>query len=132
MGGEAAHAGLFSTAKEVAAFGAAWLRAIKLGDVLSKETARTAVTRRPLGRGLGWDFKTPPHSSAGTRFREASFGHLGFTGCSLWVDPSRELSAALLTNRIYFGRENDKLKRLRPQFHDAAAALADNQMFFAG
>jgi CubicO group peptidase (beta-lactamase class C family) len=59
--------------------------------------------------------------SCGDLFAPGSFGHTGFTGTSLWVDPSRELVVALLTNRVHFGRTGHIL-RLRPRFHNAVAA----------
>jgi CubicO group peptidase (beta-lactamase class C family) len=118
MGGVSAHAGLFAPASEVAMFGAAWLSARTRGDCISRDLAVKATTPRPLGRGLGWDFKSPTGSSAGRRFGPRSFGHLGFTGCSLWVDPDRNLSVALNTNRVHFGRNNVSIREFRPKFHD--------------
>jgi CubicO group peptidase (beta-lactamase class C family) len=85
---------------------------------LPRDLARLAVSRRPLGRALGWDLKSPEGSSAGERISKNAFGHLGFTGCSLWVDPERALSMTLLTNRVCFGRNNDKIRKFRPRFYD--------------
>lgn len=119
MGGVAAHAGIFSTASALAKFGAAWLKTMRNSAWLPKEIAELAIQRRPSGRGLGWDLKSETSSSAGAKMSGLSFGHLGYTGCSLWVDPTRNISIALLTNRVYFGRENDKIRSFRPVFHDA-------------
>jgi CubicO group peptidase (beta-lactamase class C family) len=118
MGGISAHAGLFATASDVAALGAAWLESRKRGGFISRDLAVEATTPRLLGRGLGWDFKSPAGSSAGTHLGPQSFGHLGFTGCSLWVDPQRDLSVALNTNRVHFGRNNLSIREFRPKFHD--------------
>ena len=78
-------------------------------------------------RGLGFDHALGPHSTAGTRMSEnhstPTFGHLGFTGCSLWVDPIRHLSVALLTNRVFPTRANvHGIKAFRPHFHDTLVA----------
>lgn len=118
MGGLAGHAGLFATATDVARFGAAWLMTREEGGWLAADLARLAVRRRPLGRGLGWDLRSPEGSTAGTRFSADSFGHLGFTGCSLWVDPVANVAVALLTNRVCLGRDNDAIRAFRPAFHD--------------
>jgi CubicO group peptidase (beta-lactamase class C family) len=123
MGGLAGHAGLFATATDVARFGAAWLSACEEGGWLSADLARLAVRRRPLGRGLGWDLRSPEGSTAGSRFSPESFGHLGFTGCSLWVDPVADVAVALLTNRVCFGRDNDAIRAFRPAFHDGVMGL---------
>ncbi|HUT77391.1 MAG TPA: serine hydrolase domain-containing protein [Polyangia bacterium] len=123
MGGLAGHAGLFAAAADVARFGAAWLEARRDGGWLPAELASRATRRRPLGRGLGWDLKNPDGSSAGARFSIESFGHLGFTGCSLWVDPLTGVAAALLTNRVCFGRDNDAIRGFRPAFHNAISDL---------
>lgn len=118
MGGVSGHAGLFATAEDVARLGAAWLKALASGEWISKSLAARAVARRPLGRALGWDLKDPGQSSAGTLMGPDSFGHLGFTGCSLWVDPDAGVSVALNTNRVIFGRDNLKIRDFRPRFHD--------------
>jgi CubicO group peptidase (beta-lactamase class C family) len=123
MGGLAGHAGLFAAAADVVRLGAAWLAARRRGGWLPADLALRATTRRPLGRGLGWDFKSPEGSSAGAVFSGGSFGHLGFTGCSLWADPEAGVAVALLTNRVCYGRENDSIRAFRPAFHDAVMDL---------
>ncbi|MBW2277958.1 MAG: beta-lactamase family protein [Deltaproteobacteria bacterium] len=125
MGGVAGHAGLFATAGDVAQLGVAWLKALDDGDWLPSELAQLAVARRPFGRGLGWDLKSEEGSSAGALMGSRTFGHLGFTGCSLWVDPDRELSVTLLTNRVHPSRHNEGIKTLRPVFHDALVGALD-------
>lgn len=123
MGGVSGHAGLFATASDVAHFGAAWLQALSGSQWLSQHLAQKAVRSRASGRGLGWDTKSPVGSSAGSNLSGQAFGHLGFTGCSLWVDPERRLSIALSTNRVHFGRNNLKIRHFRPAFHDLLASF---------
>jgi len=122
MGGVAGHAGLFGTASAVLAVSGAWLESyLGRGRFLSPDLVRHFVTRqdRTAGSswGLGWDTPSVP-SSSGTRFSPNSFGHLGYTGTSLWVDPVCELEVILLSNRVHPTRQNDKLKEFRPLIHD--------------
>ena len=126
MGGIAGHAGLFGSAEDVARFGAAWIAARKQSTWLTADIAEAATSRHHFDRGLGWDFKSQVASSAGTKLGDAAFGHLGFTGCSLWVDPERQISIALLTNRVFYGRENRRIRTFRPTFHDQLVAIVDN------
>jgi CubicO group peptidase (beta-lactamase class C family) len=121
MGGITGHAGLFACASDLARFGMAWLDAVERGRWLSRDLAAKAITRRPLGRGLGWDLKSAEASSAGTRLGPRTFGHLGFTGGSLWVDPDLRLSIALLTNRVHPTRDNTAIRGFRSAFHDLVA-----------
>ncbi|TAJ27595.1 MAG: serine hydrolase, partial [Nitrospirae bacterium] len=67
--------------------------------------------------GLGWDTPSAP-SSSGTRFSSRSFGHLGYTGTSLWVDPQCELEVVLLSNRVHPTRKNEAIRQFRPLIHD--------------
>jgi CubicO group peptidase (beta-lactamase class C family) len=74
--------------------------------------------------------RTPGASSSGGYFSDASYGHTGFVGNSLWVDPARELVVALLTNNVFYGREGEKRDALftfRPAFHDAVIAALEGQ-----
>ncbi len=125
MGGVAGHAGVFSTAYDLFLFAREILRARRgEGRVLTRQSALRMTTRvaEPPGctRTPGWDTPAPAGGSqAGSRFPEGSFGHLGYTGCSLWIDPSREATVVLLTNRIVHGKQNDGIKTLRPRIHDA-------------
>jgi CubicO group peptidase (beta-lactamase class C family) len=80
-------------------------------------------TRRqssPAGtsRGLGWDTPSPP-SQSGKHFSPSSFGHLGYTGTSLWIDGERKIAIALLTNRTWPDNQSKLIKQMRPAFHDA-------------
>jgi serine-type D-Ala-D-Ala carboxypeptidase len=120
LGGVAPHAGLFSTAEDLARFAQAMLSGGR--PILRPETV-TVFTRResaPAGtsRALGWDTPSAP-SQSGKHFSPASFGHLGYTGTSLWIDPERQFSITLLTNRTWPDCANQAIKQVRPRFHDA-------------
>ena len=120
MEGVAGHAGLFSTAADLAAFANAMLRGGK--PILRRDTLVTFTQRQgePAGtsRGLGWDTPSAP-SQAGRYFSTSAFGHLGYTGTSLWIDPVRQISITLLTNRTWPDCTNQAIKQVRPRFHDA-------------
>jgi serine-type D-Ala-D-Ala carboxypeptidase len=120
MGGLAGHAGLFAPAVDVARFAECMLRG---GSPILKPATVTLFTRREgspadSSRALGWDTPSPP-SSSGRHFSPQSFGHLGFTGTSLWIDPDRQLSVTLLTNRTWPDRTSQLIKPFRPLLHDA-------------
>lgn len=120
MGGVAGHAGLFSTAYDVAVFAEFMLRGgAPLLDLHTVELF-TRRERHPANtsRALGWDTPSPP-SQSGRYFSPDSYGHLGFTGTSLWIDPKRHLSVTLLTNRTWPDRSSQAIKQIRPAFHDA-------------
>ena len=120
MGGIAGHAGLFASAYDVALFAQAMLNG---GSPILRPETVALFTRREqsppqTSRALGWD--TPSHpSQSGKFFSSSSFGHLGYTGSSLWIDPERQLSITLLTNRTWPDSSNQGIKHVRPQFHDA-------------
>jgi beta-glucosidase-like glycosyl hydrolase/CubicO group peptidase (beta-lactamase class C family) len=124
LGGVAPHAGLFSTARSLGRFAQMMLNGGAYGGrrLLNPETIALFTRRAELvpgsSRALGWDTPSPP-SSAGAFFSASSYGHTGFTGTSLWIDPERELFVILLTNRVHPTRENSKITELRPAFHDA-------------
>lgn len=125
MGGVAGHAGLFSTAREVYRLVRLWLDSIAGKGGLDPALAELFVTRQqgsgiPAGTtwGLGWDTPSRPHSSSGQFFSSSSFGHLGFTGTSIWVDRKEDLAVILLTNRVDPSRENQKIRLFRPALHD--------------
>jgi CubicO group peptidase (beta-lactamase class C family) len=124
LGGVAGHAGLFAPAISPLRLGQLWLDALA-GQVplLPADLAREAVRDQARGgyRGLGWVIRSPEGSSSGRYFSPSSFGHTGFTGTSLWIDPERELIVSLMTNRVYFGRDHDDILRFRPAIHDAIA-----------
>lgn len=123
LGGVAGHAGLFGTAAAVAQVAHWWLsewmggEATEVSRLVRQFTAR--VTQVPgSSRALGWDTPSAP-SSSGQYFSSDSFGHLGFTGTSVWIDPRKALIVVLLTNRVHPTRANDGIKAFRPQLHDA-------------
>ncbi len=119
MGGIAGHAGLFAPAAEVARFAECMLRGG--GPILRGATVEFFTRREasPPGtsRALGWDTPSKP-SQSGQYFSPRSFGHLGYAGTSLWIDPERRLSITLLTNRTWPDRQNQAIMQFRPRFHD--------------
>ena len=120
LGGITAHAGLFSTAEDVSRFAHVILTG---GSPILRAETIALFTRReetPEGtsRSLGWDTPSPP-SQSGSHFGPHSYGHLGYTGTSLWIDPDRQLSITFLTNRTWPDCSNPAIKRFRPQIHDA-------------
>ena len=132
LGGIAPHAGLFGIAREVAAFGQAMLNGGVYGGqrLADAETVALFTRRAELvpgsSRALGWD--TPSHpSSAGRYFSAHSFGHTGFTGTSLWIDPELDLIVVLLTNRVHPTRDNIAIRTLRPAIHDAVVLAIDDR-----
>ncbi|MED5373955.1 MAG: serine hydrolase domain-containing protein [Myxococcota bacterium] len=128
MGGVAGHAGVFSTATDVARFGQAILeerrgaRRLARPEIVAEFLAIDAPESLPQ-RSLGWDRPAGTGSTAGSELGQGplgAVGHLGFTGCSLWIDLDRELVAALLTNRVFPSRTSTAgIRALRPAFHDA-------------
>ena len=120
MGGVAGHAGLFGTARSVFSAFSEWRSAFRqCGSGLAPAVAREFAEREKFQGefGLGWMFPSSP-SSSGSLFSRKSFGHLGFTGTSIWYDPDADLGVVFLTNRVHPTRENDRLKALRPLLHD--------------
>lgn len=131
MGGISGHAGLFGTAADVLRYGQAWLdggRGSSGDKILSPATIAAATRDQTAGlgdrRGLGWALRSPAGSPAGDFFSGSAFGHTGFTGTSLWIDPGLDLVAVLLTNRVHPTRENPAIIKLRPRFHNILAAAA--------
>ncbi len=120
LGGVAGHAGLFASVEDVARFAYAMLPANS--SLVRPGTLRlfTAREASPPGtsRALGWDTPSPP-SQSGKYFSPHSYGHLGYTGTSLWIDPERNVSVTLLTNRTWPDCSNQAIRRIRPQVHDA-------------
>jgi CubicO group peptidase (beta-lactamase class C family) len=128
LAGVAGHAGLFSTARDVAALGQMYLDGGVSGGrrILSRhvviEMTRMQVDSGDNPRGLGWLQRSRGWSSSGQLFGPRSYGHTGFTGTSLWVDPDRDLVVALLTNRVYYGRDQAGIADFRPRLHDAVVS----------
>lgn len=120
MGGVAGHAGAFGNTSDLMSFSAAMLGC---GTALFQKETVALFTRRqssPAGtsRALGWDTPSSP-SQSGNHFSPSSFGHLGYTGTSLWIDGERRIAVALLTNRTWPDNASKLIKQIRPAFHDA-------------
>jgi len=116
VGGIAGHAGLFGSAMSVARLGQAWLDGcgvFGLSESLVRESTREQAVTDGERRGLGWMLKSHENSSAGDAFSPDSFGHTGFTGTSLWIDPHARLVVALMTNSVYVGRAHMQTHPLR-------------------
>lgn len=122
------HAGLFGDAMAVLGLGEAIVDALhgRRPEWLSPEQVAHLVREREGGTlRAGFDGKSAGASSAGTLFGARTFGHLGFTGTSLWVDPDRALVGVLLTNRVHPSREKTAIRKARPKVYDAIARWAD-------
>ncbi len=125
LGGAAGHAGLFGTAAAVGTFARIVLRAAR-GDAeqptpFTPELVARFTTRSRVpgsSRALGWDTMLPT-SSCGTLMSPSAFGHVGYTGTSLWIDPARDRYFVLLTNRAFGGGTLDQMRGVRRAFHDA-------------
>lgn len=125
MGGVAGHAGLFGTAADVARLAEMYRAggATAAGRALLRPTAQEAVREQVVGvderRGLAWALKASDRHSCGEKLSSNSFGHTGYTGTSVWVDPQRSLTIVLLTNRVLFSRQAEPIRTLRAAVHDA-------------
>ncbi len=132
MRGVAGHAGLFSNVPDLLRFASAILHpgiernprtgAAQAGESIFHASAIEEFSRRqgPEGssRALGWD--TPSaESSSGRHFSQHSIGHLGYSGCSLWIDLDARIAVVLLTNRTWPDRRSQAIRTVRPRFHDA-------------
>jgi serine-type D-Ala-D-Ala carboxypeptidase len=132
LDGVAGHAGLFSSARDMAVYGQAILdaaRGLETPLFAAGSFAGWLNGERPFGRPPGWDVPTGRTSSAGRYFTSSSIGHTGFTGTSLWVDPERDLFVVLLTNRLNPSAANQRHVQLRRDLHDAVQlAIIDMQI----
>jgi serine-type D-Ala-D-Ala carboxypeptidase len=129
LGGASGHAGLFGTSAAVGAYARHLLQVLAgRTGAFARETLVTFVAKQTLvpgsSRALGWDTMLPT-SSCGTRMSPTAFGHTGFTGTSLWIDPERGVYVAFLTNRVHPTRDNDRIKQIRPAVHDAIMEALD-------
>ena len=132
MGGVSGHAGLFGTAPDLARFAQMMLRGGTAPDerrlVATETIAQFTRVQEPAlsHRALGWE--TPNgQNSAGARLSARAFGHTGFTGTSIWIDPEQDLFVILLTNRVHPTRENTALFPVRRQVADLAAEIASGR-----
>jgi serine-type D-Ala-D-Ala carboxypeptidase len=124
LGGVSGHAGLFGTAKGVAALAGEILSSLKgSGKLFDREISRLFCSRAGFSpdssRALGFDTPSEDASSSGSLFSRDSVGHTGFTGVSLWIDIPRDLIVVLLTNRVFMGEADFRIKQFRPALHDA-------------
>ena len=120
--GVAGHAGLFSNVPDLLRLAGEVLAGARCkGQLFDQRAVQYFAERQPpegSSRALGWD--TPsPQSSSGRHFSERSIGHLGYSGCSMWIDPEAEIAVVLLTNRTWPNRQGEQIKQVRPAFHDA-------------
>jgi CubicO group peptidase (beta-lactamase class C family) len=129
LGGFAGHAGLFGTAIGVGRIARTLLRSLR-GDVspvaaFSPDVVKGAIRKSTVpgsSRAIGWDTMLPT-SSCGTQLSPEAFGHVGFTGTSLWIDPVRDRYFVLLTNRVCDGGTSEQMQHVRRAFHDALASI---------
>ncbi|MFN2445808.1 MAG: serine hydrolase domain-containing protein [Vicinamibacterales bacterium] len=130
LDGIAAHAGLFGPADAVAAAARWWMQALSGGvPSISPMSAHRFTSPSAVpgsSRALGWDTMRTS-SSCGTRMSARAFGHTGYTGTSLWIDPAQDLYVVLLTNRVHPTREGVGIRDVRRAFHDAVVAAIDAQ-----
>lgn len=127
LGGVSGHAGLFSTAGDVARFGQLFLDGGTplLHPATVEEMRRQQVQYGETARGLGFLLWSADPMASSHPFSRHAFGHTGFTGTSLWMDPERVLVVALLTNEVYHGRQNRRIAQLRVDVHRAVVAAID-------
>jgi serine-type D-Ala-D-Ala carboxypeptidase len=127
LGGVAGHAGLFSTAEDVARLGQMYLERGRpiLQPSTVAEMTRLQAQDGDVRRGLGFALWSPDPEASGNAFGPAAFGHTGFTGTSLWIDPSRELVVAVMTNRVYYGRDAGGILAFRVSLHRAIVEAVD-------
>jgi len=131
MGGVSGNAGLFSIVEDLSRFARMLLNKGTLEgvSVFSPRTVEAMTCDRTGAgfdekRGLGWLIRgTGVKSSSGDLMSPKAFGHTGFTGTSIWIDPELDIFAILLTNRVHFGRDNNAHIRLRPRFHNAVVSM---------
>jgi serine-type D-Ala-D-Ala carboxypeptidase len=123
LGGVSGHAGLFGTARGVARVGEEVLGSLAADNSLfERSVARTFCSRAGFtpesSRALGFDTPTQEGASCGKAFSPESLGHTGFTGASLWMDPLTGVLVVLLTNRVFMGEGDLRIKDFRPLIHD--------------
>ena len=120
LGGVSAHAGIFSSAHDLARFARMYLNGGTLDGtrIVRQETINLFITRQVQDRALGWQ-KPDGSNSAGHLMSERAFGHTGFTGTSIWIDPARDVFVILLSNRVNPTRANTKIGRVRVALADA-------------
>jgi CubicO group peptidase (beta-lactamase class C family) len=127
LGGIAGHAGIFSTADDLVWFGQMFLDggAPLLKPATVAEMTSLQAEEGPKRRGLGFALWSPDLEDSSHPFSPRAFGHTGFTGTSLWIDPERQLVVALLTNRVYYGRDPAGIRNYRVKVHGAITEVTD-------
>jgi CubicO group peptidase (beta-lactamase class C family) len=129
LGGVAGHAGLFTTTGDLMKM----VRMLMNGGELDGKryiqaaTVRMFLRKTDAPRALGWDMVTTGKSSAGTRFSPTSWGHLGYTGTSIWADPEKDLAVILLSNRVWPTEDNIKIRKFRPMLHDTVVECVEGK-----
>lgn len=127
LGGIAGHAGMFSNAREVAAFGQSFLNASLLRPETIVEMTRLQAEFNAIRRGIGFALWSPDPEASSNPFGPRTYGHTGFTGTCLWIDPDRDLVVAFLTNDVYGGRERRGIADLRVRIHRAIVESVDQE-----
>ena len=130
MGGVAGHAGLFAPVREVDRIAHELIRCYAgRSDFVPQKILREFWSRDKAVQdstwALGWDSPSSEFSSSGRHFTPAAVGHLGFTGTSIWIEPSREIAISLLTNRVHPRRDNQSIRDFRPKIHDLVMEALD-------
>jgi CubicO group peptidase (beta-lactamase class C family) len=121
--GTSGHAGLFGTAADVAAIARIFRDGAVIGNDLAALARTEHVKEGNVRRGIGLALRAPDGPMVGRHFSVDAYGHTGFTGTSVWIDPQLDLTVVLLTNRVYFGRGNDdEIYRFRIAVHEAVSA----------
>ncbi len=127
LGGVTPHAGIFASSGAFVPWCREWLHALAgksrwLGVSTALRFTRRAERVPGSTWALGWDTKSPTGSSAGQYFSPMSFGHLGYTGTSVWFDPAKSGYVVFLSNRVHPSRLDERIKKFRPKLHDAIAS----------
>ncbi len=125
LGGVAGHAGLYSTTSDLIRMVAMLMHGgtVNGHTYIKAATLKRFLARKDSLRALGWDLRTPGgHSSAGDYYSNSSYGHLGFTGTSIWIDPEKELAVIFLCNRVYPSSANIKIRSFRPLLHNTVVS----------
>ena len=125
LGGVAGHAGLYSTTGDLIKMVTMLMDGGSVNNhtLIHAATLKTFLVRKDSERASGWDLRSlDGHSSSGDYFSSSSYGHLGYTGTSIWIDPERKLAVILLCNRVYPTSANIKIRSFRPLLHNTVCS----------